>query len=171
MIWVHRLEQPVRRPNRDSKHGHRVVGEHGDSATVAELCALLSALTQSPLKQGFAITGSMNQYGEVQAIGGVNEKIEGFFRLCKARGLTGDQGVIIPKANIRNLMLNKEVISAVEKGEFAIHAVSKVDEALSLLTGVNVGQEKADGHFPKGSINAKVVERLKKIADSSQKPS
>jgi predicted ATP-dependent protease len=137
----------------------------GDSASLAELCCLISALTRLPIQQGFALTGSINQYGEVQAIGGVNEKIEGFFNLCAARGLTGKQAVIIPASNKRNLMLKQPVIEAVEQGKFAIYAVSNVDEALSLLMGLDAGEMDDTGHYPEGSINFKVVARLKEISD------
>ena len=139
----------------------------GDSASLAELCCLISALTRIPIKQGFAMTGSINQYGEVQAIGGVNEKIEGFFSLCAARGLTGKQAVIIPTSNKPNLMLNQQVIDAVEQGLFAIYAVSNVDEALSLLMNQEAGSMNAEGQYPEGSINFKAVERLKEISDMS----
>lgn len=111
----------------------------GDSAALAELCALLSALTGMPLNQSYAVTGSMNQYGEVQAVGGVNEKIEGFFELCRARGLTGRQGVLVPKANLRNLVLTEPVVAAVRERAFAVYAVGTVDEALTILTGQPAG--------------------------------
>ncbi|MCQ8179731.1 AAA family ATPase [Methylomonas sp. SURF-1] len=137
----------------------------GDSASLAELCCLISALTRTPIKQGFAMTGSINQYGEVQAIGGVNEKIEGFFELCAARGLTGRQAAIIPASNKRNLMLKREVIDAVEQGLFAIYAISSVDEALSLLTGQEAGAMNAEGQYPEGSVNFKAVARLKEISE------
>ncbi|TPQ25598.1 ATP-binding protein [Methylomonas koyamae] len=137
----------------------------GDSASLAELCCLISALTRTPIKQGFAMTGSINQYGEVQAIGGVNEKIEGFFELCAARGLTGRQAVIIPASNKRNLMLKREVIDAVEQGLFAIYAISSVDEALNLLTGQEAGAMNAEGQYPEGSVNFKAVARLKEISE------
>ena len=139
----------------------------GDSASLAELCCLISALTRTPINQGFAMTGSINQYGEVQAIGGVNEKIEGFFELCAARGLTGRQAVIIPASNRRNLMLKQAVIDAVEQGLFAIYTVSNVDEALSLLTGQEAGEINAEGQYPEGSVNFKAVARLKEISDMS----
>jgi predicted ATP-dependent protease len=139
----------------------------GDSASLAELCALLSALTGIPLRQSFAVTGSINQHGEVQAVGGVNEKIEGFFRLCQARGLTGKQGVIIPRANCRNLMLKEEVVEAARRGEFAVYAVAGVDETLELLTGLAAGQPDAKGHFPKNSVNARAVERLRALYRAS----
>jgi predicted ATP-dependent protease len=137
----------------------------GDSASLGELCCLISALINQPLKQTFAITGSINQYGEVQAIGGVNEKIEGFFRLCKARGLNGEHGVIIPFANIRNLALKKEVVDAVEAGTFFIYGINKVDEALLLLMDRAVGEPCDEHYFSKDSINFEVINRLKQIAD------
>ncbi len=137
----------------------------GDSASLAELCCLISSLTQTPIKQSFAVTGSINQYGEVQAIGGVNEKIEGFFKLCQARELTGEQGCIIPQANTCHLMLKQEVINAVADNKFTIYAVSTVDEALALLTGKNIGTKDAAGHYPKDSLNDKVISRLKEISD------
>ena len=132
----------------------------GDSASVAELCALLSAIGDIPLKQALAITGSVNQHGEVQAIGGVNEKIEGFFDICQARGLTGAEGVIIPHANRKHLMLDQEVREAVTRGEFQIHAVAHVDQALELLTGLPAGQPDKDGLYPPDSINGQIQERL-----------
>lgn len=137
----------------------------GDSASLAELCCLISALTLTPIKQSFAVTGSINQYGEVQAIGGVNEKIEGFFNLCKARGLTGEQGCIIPKANSHNLMLKQEIIDAVAQNMFAIYTVSSVNEALELLTGETVGHKDSNNEYPEGSLNFKVISRLKEISD------
>lgn len=136
----------------------------GDSASLAEVCTLLSALTHIPIRQTFATTGSINQYGEVQAIGGVNEKIEGFFNLCKTRGLNGEQGVIIPKANVRNLMLKQEVVDAVKQGQFAVYAVSHVDQCLEVLMGRKAGRRKEDGSFTQRSINAQVVKRLKEIS-------
>ena len=132
----------------------------GDSASVAELCALLSAIGDIPLKQSLAITGSVNQHGEVQAIGGVNEKIEGFFDICQARGLNGDQGVIIPHANRKHLMLNKEVREAVARGDFRVHAVAHVDQALELLTGQAAGQPDQNGVYPPDSVNGQIQERL-----------
>ena len=141
----------------------------GDSASLGELCCLISALIHQPLKQTFAITGSINQYGEVQAIGGVNEKIEGFFRLCKARGLNGEHGVIIPFANIRNLALKQEVVDAVEDGSFFIYGIKKVDEALQLLMDRDVGEICKEHYFSEGSINFEVINRLKQIADVSNK--
>ena len=137
----------------------------GDSASLAELCSLISALTRVPIKQNFAVTGSINQYGEVQAIGGANEKIEGFFRLCQARGLNGSHAVIIPAANKRNLMLKQDVLDAVEAGLFSIYAVNTVDEALGLLTGEVVGMIDADGNCVEGSVNFKAICRLKEISE------
>ncbi|WP_151704868.1 Lon protease family protein [Nitrincola alkalilacustris] len=136
----------------------------GDSASLAEVCTLVSALTGIPISQQYAITGSINQYGEVQAIGGVNEKIEGFFKLCKTRGLSGSQGVVIPRANVRNLMLKREVVDAVSNGQFKVYAVSTVDECMEILMGRNAGALKADGHFTQRSINAEVVKRLREVA-------
>ncbi len=140
----------------------------GDSASMAELCCLLSSLTNVPIKQSFAVTGSMNQHGEVQAIGGVNEKIEGFFELCQARGLTGDHGVIIPAANIRNLMLNEKVLEAVRQNQFSVYAVSHIEEALEILTNLKPGALNSKGKYPKGSLNEKVLKRLMEIAELSK---
>jgi len=137
----------------------------GDSASLAELCCLISALTRTPIKQSFAVTGSINQYGEVQAIGGVNEKIEGYFRLCQARGLDGQHAVIIPAANKRNLMLKQDVIDAVAQGVFAVYAVASVNQTLELLTGQMAGTADHDGNYPESSINAKAISRLKEISD------
>ncbi|MBN2426140.1 MAG: AAA family ATPase [Calditrichaceae bacterium] len=133
----------------------------GDSASSTELYALLSSLSQVPIDQGIAVTGSVNQKGEVQAIGGVNEKIEGFFKVCKARRLNGKQGVIIPASNVENLMLNDEVVTAVKNGKFHIWAVNKIEEGLQILTGQNCGQIHKDGAYTKNSIFEKV--RLKLI--------
>ncbi len=140
----------------------------GDSASLGEVCALISALSRVPLQQCFAITGSINQFGEVQAIGGVNVKIEGFFRLCQARGLTGKQGVIIPRVNVPNLMLDQAVLDAAREGLFHIWAVDNVDQALSLLAGEDAGAPDEQGSFPSGSINDRVVQRLKVINQRNQ---
>ena len=137
----------------------------GDSASLAELCCLISAITKIPVKQNFAVTGSINQYGEVQTVGGVNEKIEGFFELCNNRKLTGDQGVIIPACNIKNLMLNQKVRHAVKSKKFEIYAVHHVEEALQILMGVKPGKLNKSGKYPKGSINYRVLERLKEMAE------
>ena len=136
----------------------------GDSASAAELVALLSAIADAPVRQDLALTGSINQLGQVQPIGGVNEKIEGFFAVCKARGLTGSQGVVIPKLNVKNLMLKKEVAQAVKDGKFGIYAVATVDEAITVLTGMSAGERQADGTFPEGTFNFLVDKRLKDIA-------
>ncbi|HXI10928.1 MAG TPA: ATP-binding protein, partial [Thermodesulfobacteriota bacterium] len=132
----------------------------GDSATCTETYALLSSLSGAAIDQGIAVTGSMNQKGEVQPIGGVNEKIEGFFEVCKAKGLTGRQGVIIPRRNVRNLMLNEEVVNAVRDGKFAIYPIDMVDEGLEILTGIPVGDRGPDGEFPEGSVNSLAEKRL-----------
>ncbi|MGQ9473387.1 MAG: Lon protease family protein, partial [Candidatus Caldatribacteriaceae bacterium] len=137
-------------------------GIEGDSASLAETCAILSDLADLPVRQDIAVTGSINQKGEVQAIGGVNEKIEGFFRVCKARGLTGRQGVIIPRSNVQHLMLDEEVVEAIRKGEFWVYAVSSVDEAMEILTGVPAG-EKVNGMFDKETVNGRVDQRLRTI--------
>jgi len=139
-------------------------GIDGDSASSAELYAILSSLADVPVKQGIAVTGSVNQKGEIQPIGGATRKIEGFFELCKARGFTGEQGVIIPYQNIRNLVLNYEVIEAVKEGKFHIYAVRNIDEGIEILTGVKAGKKKKDGTYPKGTINYLVYEKLKKFA-------
>jgi predicted ATP-dependent protease len=132
----------------------------GDSASMAELCALISAVTLLPIDQSLAITGSINQHGEVQSIGGANEKIEGFFQLCKDKGLTGKQGVIIPKTNVINLMLNTEVIAAVERGEFSIYAVETIDQALELLMKNNAGVMNSTGRYPRKSIHGLALDKL-----------
>lgn len=132
----------------------------GDSASLAELCVLLSALSGAPIKQTLAMTGSVNQYGSVQPIGAVNEKIEGFFDLCRARGPQPGQGVIIPAANVAHLMLRPDVVAAVAAGEFAVHAVSHVDEAIEVLTGIAMGQPDEQGQVPPGTINYLVVSAL-----------
>src|SRR5690606_35215005 len=127
----------------------------GDSASSAELYAILSALADTPIKQSIAVTGSVNQKGEVQAIGGVNEKIEGFFAVCKAKGLNGEQGVMIPANNRDNLMLKQEVVNAVERGQFHIWSVNSIEEGIEVLTGVPAGRN-ADGSFAPGGIFERV---------------
>ncbi len=136
----------------------------GDSASVGELCALLSSLAGVPVKQSLAVTGSVNQHGEVQPIGGVNEKIEGFFDICRERGLTGGQGVLIPRANVKHLMLREDVVEAARQGKFHVYAVDTVDQAVELLTGTPVGELDASGHAPEGSINALVMNRLEEFS-------
>jgi predicted ATP-dependent protease len=135
----------------------------GDSASVAELCTLLSALAEAPLTQAFAVTGSVNQLGQVQAVGGVNEKIEGFFDVCSARGATGEHGVLLPAANVKHLMLRKDVVEAVRQGSFRIYAIETVDQAIALLTGVPAGERDADGNYPEGTINHRVEARLQEL--------
>ncbi|MDR3419577.1 MAG: AAA family ATPase [Nevskia sp.] len=132
----------------------------GDSASAGELCALLSCLSGLPLRQDLAITGSINQRGAIQAIGGVNEKIEGFFDICRARGLSGTQGVIVPAANVQHLMLRRDVVEAVREGRFHVYAVSRIEQALQLLTGTPAGEADTQGAYPEGSVNARVVARL-----------
>ncbi len=142
-------------------------GIDGDSASLAEVCALKSALAEAPIAQNIAITGSVNQRGQVQAIGGVNEKVEGFFDICRRRGLTGDQGVIVPESNIKHLMLRDEVVDAVDDGDFAIWAVSDVDEATSILTGLPAGEADDDRQFPADTLNGRVQQRLQDLADQA----
>jgi lon-related putative ATP-dependent protease len=137
----------------------------GDSASLAELCTLLSALAEVPLAQNLAMTGSVSQRGEAQPVGGVNWKIEGFYKVCKARGLDGTQGVIIPKANVPELMLKKEVVDAVKAGKFHVWAVGHADEALELLTGVPAGQRLPDGTFEPDTVNYKVDQKLKQMME------
>ena len=139
-------------------------GIEGDSASSAELYALLSAISKIPIKQSFAVTGSVNQHGQVQPIGGVNEKIEGFFDTCNARGLTGEQGVLIPEANVSHLMLRRDVIDAVEKGQFHIYAVQTIDEGIELLTGMEAGEADDQGYFPENTVNGIVYKRLAEMA-------
>ena len=136
----------------------------GDSASLGELVALISAITDIPIRQSLAITGSINQYGEVQAVGGVNEKIEGFFDVCQHRGLTGDQGVIIPKSNVKHLVLDKAVVEAVKKNQFAVYCVETVDDALELLMEREAGVLSTRFRYPKHSVNDLAVKRLYDIA-------
>lgn len=141
-------------------------GVDGDSASSTEIYGLLSALSGLPIKQGIAVTGSVNQRGQIQPIGGVNEKIEGFFALCQARGLTGQQGVIIPVQNIKNLMLKAEIFESVEKGLFHVWAVSTVDEGIEILTGIPAGERLADGGWTEGSVNGRADRRLREMAET-----
>jgi predicted ATP-dependent protease len=144
-------------------------GVDGDSASSTELYALLSALADAPIRQNFAVTGSVNQQGEVQAIGGVNEKIEGFFGLCRARGLDGSHGVLIPKANEQHLMLRRDIVDAVAQGKFHVFSVATIDDGIALLTGVQAGARGADGRYPKDSINGRVEDRLIAFSDARRK--
>ena len=143
-------------------------GVEGDSASSTELYALLSAIGEIPLKQSIAVTGSVNQHGQIQPIGGVNEKIEGFFDICQKRGLTGDQGVLIPKANIKNLMLKQEVLDAVKDEKFSIYAIKTIDEGMELLTGQSMGVRDENGEFTKDSINYLVEQQLHRFASIRQ---
>ena len=140
-------------------------GVEGDSASAAELCALLSALSGAPLRQDLAITGSVNQHGRIQAIGGVNEKIEGFFDICNRRGLSGTQGVLIPAANVKHLMLRNDVVDAVREGNFSVYPVEDIDQCMTLLTGREAGATGEDGQFAEGTVNAQVRDRLLAFAD------
>jgi lon-related putative ATP-dependent protease len=140
-------------------------GVEGDSASSAELYALLSAISRVPVKQSLAVTGSVNQHGQVQAIGGVNEKIEGFFDVCKARELTGEQGVLIPVTNVKHLMLRQDVVEAVDTGQFHIYPVETVDQGIEILTGVPAGERDEEGNYPEGSINRLVEARLAELAE------
>ncbi|QWG22775.1 AAA family ATPase [Bradyrhizobium sediminis] len=139
-------------------------GVEGDSASSAELYAILSALADVPLRQDLAVTGSVNQHGEIQAIGGVNEKIEGFFDICEKRGLTGTQGVLIPQANVQHLMLRKDVTDACTDGRFAVYPVATINEGIALLTGIPAGVRGPDGAYPPGSVNRRVEDRLRAFA-------
>ncbi len=143
-------------------------GIDGDSASLAEACALLSAIARVPLRQSLAVTGSINQHGVVQVIGGVNDKVEGFFETCRERGLTGSQGVIVPADNVEHLMLNDEVIDAVGRGRFHIHAVRTLDEAIGLLTGLRAGERDASGEYPADSVNALAEARVRELARGRQ---
>ena len=144
-------------------------GVDGDSASSTELYAILSSLAGIPINQAIAVTGSVNQKGEIQPIGGVNDKIEGFFQICKMRGLDGTHGVMIPQQNIRNLNLSNEIVQAVKDGKFHIYAISTIEEGIEILTGVPAGKKDSQGHFPAGSVNALAYEKLKKYAQISQK--
>lgn len=142
----------------------------GDSASSTELYVLLSSLAEAPINQGIAVTGSVNQWGEIQPIGGVNEKIEGFYHICKERGLTGEQGVIIPFQNVKNLMLEEEIVEAVKQGEFHIWAIRHIEEGLEILTGAPAGYRRDEnGKFPEGTIFAKVEERFTKMYEAMKK--
>ena len=139
----------------------------GDSATCAEMYALLSSISGVPLKQSFAVTGSMDQNGDVQPIGGVNQKIEGFFDLCKSRGLDGSHGVIIPKRNVKHLMLKQEVIDAVKDGLFSIYSIDKMEEGLEILTGMPAGAlGEGAKPYPENTVNNLVMKRLTEISQA-----
>jgi predicted ATP-dependent protease len=140
-------------------------GVEGDSASLAELCALLSSLGQIPIRQCFAMTGSVNQLGRAQVIGGVSEKVEGFFDICQARGLTGDQGVLLPAANVVNLILRQDVLDAIAAGQFHLYAIETVDQAIEILTGMPAGETDAEGAYPPDSVNGRVQARLQQFAE------
>ena len=144
-------------------------GVDGDSASSTELYALLSSLSEIPINQSIAVTGSVNQKGQIQPIGGVNEKIEGFFQICKLRGLTGEHGVMIPIQNVNNLQLSDEIVEAVKNKKFHIYSVSTIEEGIEVLTGVPAGKKDKDGKFPAGTVNYKVYEKLKKYAKINEK--
>jgi predicted ATP-dependent protease len=139
-------------------------GVDGDSASSTELYVLLSALSGIPLRQDIAVTGSVNQKGEVQAIGGVNQKIEGFFDTCRLIGLNGKQGVMIPASNVNDLMLRKDIVAAVEEGKFNVYSVHSIDEGIEILTGVPAGERDEEGKFAEDSIFGKVEARLDEMA-------
>jgi predicted ATP-dependent protease len=140
-------------------------GVDGDSASSTELYGLLSSLSGKPIDQGIAVTGSVNQHGEIQPIGGVNQKIEGFFEVCQAKSLTGRQGVMIPRRNLSELMLDPKVLEAVKEGKFHIWAVDHIDQGIELLTGVTAGEPDEDGNYPEGTINYLVNERLTELSE------
>jgi lon-related putative ATP-dependent protease len=140
-------------------------GIEGDSASSTELYAILSALSGLPIKQSIAVTGSVNQKGEVQAIGGVNEKIEGFYEVCKTKGLTGQQGVMIPESNVQNLMLKEEILDAVKERKFHIYAVKTIDQGIETLTGIKAGARRKDGSFEKETVSYRVDKRLREMAE------
>lgn len=141
-------------------------GVDGDSASSTELYAILSSLSGLPLKQYIAVTGSVNQNGEVQAIGGVNQKLEGFFEVCKAKGLTGEQGAMIPASNVQNLMLKEEIVEAAKAGKFRIYPVNTIDEGIEVLTGIKAGERQPDGTFKEGTVNYLVDKRLREMAET-----
>jgi ATP-dependent Lon protease len=144
-------------------------GVDGDSASSTEMYAILSSLSDTPIRQDIAVTGSMNQKGEIQPIGGVNYKIEGFYHVCKAKGLTGMQGVMIPELNVPDLMLRKEVVQASSEGKFHIYPVKTIGQGIEILTGREVGQKNGDGTYPEGTIYYLVNEKLKSVAQSLKK--
>jgi predicted ATP-dependent protease len=138
----------------------------GDSASSAELYALLSSIGNLPIRQSLAVTGSVNQHGEVQPVGGVSRKVEGFFQCCRLKGLTGRQGVIIPRRNAHNLVLTDDVVEAVRGGQFHIYAIDHIDEGLELLTGLPAGEHQPDGSYPEGTVSSAVAEGLNRLSDA-----
>jgi predicted ATP-dependent protease len=139
-------------------------GVDGDSASSTEVYAILSSLSGLPIRQDLAVTGSLNQLGEIQPIGGVNEKIEGFFDVCRAKGLTGTQGVLIPHQNVQNLMLRSDVVAAVEAGKFHVFPVRTIDDGIEILTGIEAGTANADGRYPEGTVHGLVDQELQRLA-------
>jgi predicted ATP-dependent protease len=139
-------------------------GVDGDSASAAELYAILSSLSQLPIRQDIAVTGSVNQKGRIQPIGGVNQKIEGFFDVCRAKRLSGRQGVMIPRLNVKDLMLRRDVVAAVERGRFHIWPVETIEQGIELLTGVRAGRRLRSGKFPEGTVYHRVDEKLHQMA-------
>jgi predicted ATP-dependent protease len=144
-------------------------GIDGDSATAAEIYSLLSAIADVPIKQNFAITGSVNQKGDIQPIGGVNEKIRGFFEICKERGLDGNHSVIIPVQNIKDLMLCNNIVDAVKQKKFHIYPISRIEDGAKLLMGIEPGEMQEDGKYTKDSLFAKVTDRLEELRESKKK--
>jgi predicted ATP-dependent protease len=140
-------------------------GVDGDSASSTELYAILSSLSEVPVRQGLAVTGSVNQNGDIQAIGGINQKIEGFYDVCRLKGLTQAQGVLMPKSNLRNLMLRPDVVQAIKDGKFLVYAVNSIDEGIEVLTGVPAGERGPDGRYPDGSINGRVEKKLRQFSE------
>lgn len=140
----------------------------GDSASSTELYVLLSALAQVPIFQGFAVTGSVSQKGEIQPVGGVTRKIEGFFDICQHKGLTGRQGIVMPKKNVADLMLKKEVVQAVKEGMFHIYAITTIEEGIKLLMGMPAGKRRKDGTYSKGTVFRLVEDRLRAFAEKSR---
>jgi predicted ATP-dependent protease len=140
-------------------------GVDGDSASSTELYAILSSLSEVPVRQGLAVTGSVNQNGDIQAIGGINQKIEGFYDVCRLKGLTQAQGVLMPKSNCRNLMLRPDVVQAIKDGKFRVYAVNSIDEGIEVLTGVPAGERGPDGRYPDGSINGRVEKKLRQFSE------
>jgi predicted ATP-dependent protease len=144
-------------------------GVDGDSASSTELYAILSSLSEIPIAQGIAVTGSVNQNGEVQAIGGVNQKIEGHYDVCRLKGFNAKQGVMIPRANLRSLMLRPDVVEAVKAGKFHIYAVNTIDEGVEVLTGISAGERASDGSYAEGSVNHRVQKKLQQFTKQQQK--
>ncbi len=140
-------------------------GVEGDSASSTEVYALLSTLSELPIRQDTAVTGSVNQKGEIQPIGGVNQKIEGFYEVCRAKGLTGTQGVMIPRQNIKDLMLRKDVVKAVKEGKFSVYPVKSIDQGIEILTAVKAGRRKKDGAYEKDTVNGLVDKKLGEFVD------